>query len=139
MFELHARLAEDCIVIGDLPLCSLLMMNDARYPWFLLVPRQENIKEIYQLSAEDQCQLAKESSVLSQSLMTLFSGDKMNTAALGNIVTQLHVHHIVRYYTDEAWPSPVWGLGEAQHYTHAELDDLEQLSQQLLNKLKTKL
>ena len=139
MFELHTRLAEDCIVIGDLPLCSLLMMNDARYPWFLLVPRRENIKEIYQLSAEDQYQLAKESSALSQSLMTLFSGDKINMAALGNIVNQLHVHHIVRYFTDEAWPSPIWGRGEAQHYTEAELAHLVRLFQQLLNELKAHL
>ena len=139
MFELDPRLAKDCIVIGELPLCSLLMMDDARYPWFILVPRRTDCKETYQLSMEDQYQLAKESSILGQALMAMFSGDKLNTAALGNIVAQLHVHHIVRYSTDSVWPNPVWGKGEAQHYTRTERDDMKRKARQLLEEIETRL
>lgn len=139
MFKLHFRLAQDCIVIGDLPLCSLLLMNDARYPWFLLVPRRADCVEIYQLSTEDQYQLAKESSILGERLMMLFSGDKLNTAALGNVVSQLHVHHVVRYNTDNAWPKPIWGNGEARAYTQAEMEEMQLLSQQLLQEVEARL
>lgn len=117
MFELHPRLAQDTWVVGDFPLCRLLLMNDAGYPWFILVPCRDGIREIYQLTPTDQQQLLGESSQLSEVLQRLFQADKLNIAALGNMVPQLHVHHIVRYQTDQAWPQPVWGLFPARAYT----------------------
>jgi diadenosine tetraphosphate (Ap4A) HIT family hydrolase len=117
MFELHLRMKQDTLVIGDFPLCRLLLMNDANYPWFILVPRRADIKEIFELEVLDQQQLLKESSQLSQVLSKIFQADKLNIAALGNVVPQLHIHHIVRYQTDQAWPNPIWGLFPAQPYT----------------------
>ncbi len=84
-------------------------MCDANYPWFILVPNRDNISEIHQLSADDQSQLLKESSLLAESLLESFQGDKMNIAALGNIVPQLHIHYVVRYQNDPAWPAPIVG------------------------------
>lgn len=98
-------------MIGDFPLSRLLLLNDARFPWFILVPRREGISEIYQLDEAEQQQLLRESSQLGRFLMESFNGDKLNIGALGNIVPQLHLHHIVRYEGDEAWPGPVWGGG----------------------------
>ena len=120
MFELHPQLKKDCQVLGQFTLCQLLLIDDANYPWFILVPAREGISEIYQLSAEDQEQLWSESAQLSAGLMEVFQGDKMNIAALGNVVPQLHVHHVVRYTTDVAWPAPVWGKVAAKPYSDAE-------------------
>lgn len=116
MFTLDPQLARDTLPIGDLPLCRLLLMNDATYPWFILVPRRADIREIYQLAAVDQQQLLAESSQLARLLAEQFFADKLNIAALGNLVPQLHVHHLVRYRTDPAWPKPVWGLLPAKPY-----------------------
>lgn len=96
-------------MVGRFSLSHLLLMNDANYPWFILVPDRENIIEIHQLTDTDQIQLIRESSVLAKILSKEFNADKLNIAALGNIVPQLHVHHIVRYACDPAWPAPVWG------------------------------
>ncbi len=123
MFELHPRLAQDTLVIGDFPLCRLLLMNDVNYPWFILVPRRAEIREIFELEQRDQRQLLDESSHLSQILNTIFQADKLNIAALGNMVPQLHIHHIVRYQNDQAWPNPVWGLFPAQPYTERALQE----------------
>ncbi|WP_434101731.1 HIT domain-containing protein [Methylocaldum gracile] len=109
MFELHPRLSQDCIQLGRFPLCRLLLMNENRYPWFILVPEREELSEIYQLTDEDQVQLMRESSHLSRTLSELFRADKMNIAAIGNLVPQLHLHHVVRYRGDPAWPGPIWG------------------------------
>lgn len=109
MNEIHPQLLKDCMVIGKMPLSHLLLMLDANYPWFILVPERVGIREIYELSMTDQQQLLHESSNLGNALMQGFRGDKLNIAALGNIVPQLHVHHIVRYQNDPAWPAPVWG------------------------------
>ncbi|MBP1152100.1 HIT domain-containing protein [Methylocaldum gracile subsp. desertum] len=84
-------------------------MNENRYPWFILVPEREELSEIYQLTDEDQVQLMRESSHLSRTLSELFRADKMNIAAIGNLVPQLHLHHVVRYRGDPAWPGPIWG------------------------------
>lgn len=119
-FVLHPRLAADGIVLGDFALCRLLLMNDARYPWFILVPRRAGVREIYELSEPDQQQLLRESAALSRAAMGAFRGEKLNVAALGNLVPQLHVHHVVRYAHDPAWPRPVWGLHPAQPYGDAE-------------------
>jgi diadenosine tetraphosphate (Ap4A) HIT family hydrolase len=117
MFELHPRLAQDTLLIGDFSLSRLLLMNDANYPWFILVPRRAGIREIFQLDDADQIQLLKESSQLARVLARIYAADKLNVAALGNMVPQLHIHHIVRYTTDPAWPQPVWGLVAAKPYT----------------------
>lgn len=119
-FELHPQLAADTATLGNFPLCRLLLMNDARYPWFVLVPRRAAIREIFQLDERDQQQLLRESGVLSRALMEIYRGEKLNVAALGNIVPQLHLHHIVRYAGDPAWPAPVWGRLPARPYTEAE-------------------
>lgn len=116
-FELHPRLHADTVFVGELPLSRLLLMNDARYPWAILVPRRDNLREIYELSGDDQSQLLLESSALARALMNAFSGHKLNIGALGNVVAQLHVHHVVRYPDDPAWPGPVWGHSPAQAYT----------------------
>ena len=95
-------------------------MNDANYPWFILVPDRESITEIYQLDENDQQQLITESSRLSRILHTAFNADKINIGALGNIVPQLHIHHIARYKDDAAWPAPVWGTVKASAYQDTE-------------------
>jgi diadenosine tetraphosphate (Ap4A) HIT family hydrolase len=106
-FALHPRLAADTFVVGDLPLCRLLLMNDAQYPWFILVPRRDGAREIYQLADADQQQLLRESAALSRAAMAAFAGEKLNVAALGNVVPQLHVHHIVRGPHRDVAPAPV--------------------------------
>jgi diadenosine tetraphosphate (Ap4A) HIT family hydrolase len=116
-FTLHPRLAEDCITLGRFRLCRLLLMNDSRYPWFILVPEKSGLTEIYQLSPADQITLTAESSFLAENLAKLFEADKMNIAAIGNLVPQLHIHHIVRYQNDAAWPAPVWGKFDRIPYT----------------------
>jgi len=114
---LHPRLTEDCFVVGRLDLSALLLMNDARYPWFILVPQRPDISEIHHLSGALRQQLMSESAALSEALSTGFAADKINIAALGNVVPQLHVHHIARYHSDAAWPAPVWGKFPAIPYT----------------------
>ena len=109
MFELDEQLARDSIIVGRFPLCLLLMSRDANYPWFILVPQREGVTEMHHLAEEDLQQLLEESRALSVALMDSFDGHKLNVAALGNVVSQLHIHHIVRYPTDTAWPRPVWG------------------------------
>ncbi len=116
MAELHPQLAQDCLKLGRFPLCFLLLMRDANYPWFILVPDREDIREIHHLSEQDQQQLLRESMLLSRALEQAFAPDKLNIAALGNMVPQLHVHHVVRYRQDPAWPAPVWGRLPSQAY-----------------------
>ncbi|MEH6627288.1 MAG: HIT domain-containing protein [Motiliproteus sp.] len=108
-FELHPQLQQDTILLGHFILCDLLLMNDATYPWFIMVPRRSDVGEIYHLSEQDQSQLIKESSILSTGLNDTYTAEKMNVAALGNKVRQLHIHHVVRFSNDPAWPEPVWG------------------------------
>jgi diadenosine tetraphosphate (Ap4A) HIT family hydrolase len=116
-FELHPQLAADTLMLGDWPLCRVLLMNDAQYPWCILVPRRPDIREIYDLPVADQQQLLSESVRLGRTLMRLFDGHKLNVAALGNMVPQLHLHHVVRDPADPAWPAPVWGKHPAVAYT----------------------
>ena len=117
MFVLDSRLQQDTVWLGDYPLCSLLLMNDAQYPWFILVPRREDVSELFQLDAADQLQLWGETNRLAEVLKDCFAADKMNVATLGNVVSQLHMHVIVRRREDAAWPAPVWGRLPAQAYT----------------------
>lgn len=127
-FELDPRLARDCFEVTALPLCRLLLMNDMQYPWFILVPQRPDICEVFELDEADQTQLWTESRKLSQVLMQQFDGDKLNVAALGNVVPQLHLHHIVRYTEDVAWPHPVWGRYAAKPYTS---DQAEQVIERM--------
>ncbi|MBT8767601.1 HIT family protein [Metapseudomonas boanensis] len=117
MFALDPRLQKDTLVIGDFHLCRLLLMNDAQYPWFILVPRREEVSELFQLSDEDQQQLWRESTFLAETLKDTFRADKMNVASLGNVVSQLHMHVIVRRRDDVSWPAPVWGRHPVQSYS----------------------
>lgn len=119
-FNLHPQLAADTFVVGDLPLCRLLLMNDARFPWVILVPRRLDISEVYDLPMLEQQMLWQESALVAEKLMQLTQADKMNLAALGNVVPQLHVHHVARFKTDVAWPKPVWGQGTAEPYSDTE-------------------
>ncbi|MGH8397946.1 MAG: HIT domain-containing protein [Gammaproteobacteria bacterium] len=134
MFELHPQLVKDTIVLGRFRLCWLLLMNDSQYPWFILVPERENIREIHELDDADRLQLWDESVRLSRVLTACFKPDKLNIAALGNQVPQLHVHHIVRYRNDPAWPAPVWGKLPTKAYYSAEIHKLKTLLMNALGK-----
>lgn len=132
-FELHPQLLKDTLPVGDWPLCRVLLLNDAQYPWLVLVPRRAAVREIYELSEADQQQLLRESSTLGRALMALFPiGEKLNIGALGNLVPQLHVHHIVRWSGDAAWPGPVWGRHPPLPYSaDVAAATLQQLRQRL--------
>lgn len=117
MFTLDSRLQQDTLPIGDFPLCRLLLMNDANYPWFILVPRREEVSELFQLDMADQQALWLETTRLAETLKDVFVADKMNVATLGNVVSQLHMHVIVRRREDAAWPAPVWGRHPAKAYS----------------------
>ncbi len=121
MFTLDPRLQQDTLVIGDFALCRLLLMNDAQFPWFILVPRREEMSEVFQLDIADQQLLWQETSELAETLKDTFAADKMNVANLGNMVSQLHMHVIVRRRNDAAWPAPVWGKLPAQPYSSEQL------------------
>lgn len=133
MFTLDSRLQNDTLPLGHFPLSLLLLMNDATYPWLILVPRRPEIREIWQLPPADRYQLLDESCHLAEILTTLFRPDKLNVAALGNVVPQLHLHHIVRYRSDPAWPAPVWGKTPAVPYRS---EQVAELRRQLLPQLQ---
>lgn len=128
-------LVESSFVLTELPLSTLLVSNDKQYPWFILVPRVADVKDIHEMDWEDQLQFLNESSMLSELLMEIYQGEKMNVAALGNICPQLHVHHIVRYKDDIAWPGPVWGAHPAVVYSEEELERLKQKLMPALGKI----
>ncbi len=132
MFELHSRLATDTLMVGEFELCQLLIHRDANYPWFILVPKRSSVTEVYHLSEEDRMQLMKESCMLAEALVDVFSPDKINIATLGNMVPQLHIHHVARYTTDAAWPNPIWGALPTKEY---EKDVLEQRIESVANVL----
>lgn len=114
---LDERLEADTFPVTELPLCRVLLMNDTRFAWVILVPRQPGASEVFDLDEESQQQFWREASALGAAMKEAFEGDKINIAALGNVVSQLHVHVIVRHKNDAAWPGPVWGLGNAEPYT----------------------
>ncbi|MHA6494753.1 HIT domain-containing protein [Pseudomonas borbori] len=132
MFALDARLQQDTLPLGDFALCRLLLMNDAHYPWFILVPRREAISEVFQLSVVDQQVLWRETASLAEKLKGIFAADKMNIATLGNVVSQLHMHVIVRHEGDAAWPAPVWGKHPAEPYTDAQMASIKEKMQRAL-------
>ena len=121
-FVLDARLAADTHLIGELPLSQLRLFDDARFPWFVLVPRIAGARELIDLDESDQRTLLAEISRVGRVLESVLRPDKLNIAALGNVVPQLHVHVIARFTSDTAWPHPVWGRGERVAYTASERD-----------------
>jgi diadenosine tetraphosphate (Ap4A) HIT family hydrolase len=115
-FKLHHQLAADTARVCDLPLSTVLLMNDARFPWLILVPRQTDVREIADLGARERGTLMEEIALVSNVLREVAPCDKLNVAALGNLVPQLHVHVVARVEGDAAWPKPVWGSGQAKPY-----------------------
>ena len=108
-FELHPDLQRDGILMGQFPLCLVILINDQTYPWFVLVPRRTDVRDTIDLSADDHAVMWAESREFSRGIKQVWGGDKLNVAALGNVTPQLHLHHIIRYRTDAAWPAPIWG------------------------------
>ena len=115
-FTLDPRLQADNHHIASLPLCEVLLMNDARFPWLILVPRRAGLAEILDLPSETQQDLWQEISRAAEVLRTAVACDKLNIGALGKIVRQLHIHVIARREGDDAWPGPVWGYGRTEPY-----------------------
>ena len=120
-FTIDARLDADTRHIGDLPLARVLLMNDARFPWLILVPRVAGIRELIDLSHDDQQRLLADITRAAEAMRAIEKPDKLNIAMLGNVVPQLHVHVIARFTHDAAWPKPVWGVGERTPYHAHEL------------------
>lgn len=116
-FVLDPRLMADARTLGDLALSRLLLMDDARYPWLILVPRRAGVLELCDLSDADQRQLMLELSLVMRRVRERILPDKLNVAAIGNLVPQLHLHVVARFTDDDEWPRPVWGLGEARPYS----------------------
>lgn len=116
-FLLHPQLLADTHPVCELTLCSVRLMDDARFPWLILVPRQPFLRELVDLSADDQITLLREINRASRVLQRLYRTDKLNVGAIGNMVPQLHVHVISRRTDDDAWPRPVWGAGQAEPYS----------------------
>jgi diadenosine tetraphosphate (Ap4A) HIT family hydrolase len=114
--------------MGRLPLCRLLLMNDHRYPWLILVPERDAVRELYELNDRDRRQLMEEVALVSRFIRDSFHCQKLNVAALGNVVPQLHVHVIGRRSDDFAWPKPVWGIGEAVPYEAAAAERMRALA-----------
>lgn len=133
LFTLDERLQRDTIAVGSLALCDVLLMNDATYPWCILVPRRANISEIFQLQDSEQQQLWKETSFMAAQMKCMFHADKMNVAALGNVVAQLHMHVVARRQQDIAWPAPVWGRQPAVSYAAQPAQDMQQKIRKALN------
>ena len=123
-WELHPQLANDTVAIGDLSLSRVLVHRDANYPWLVLAPRRPGAVEIIDLDEVDRNQLFGEISILARALKAVTRCDKLNIAAIGNVVPQLHVHIVARRHTDVAWPKPVWGTAPPRAYAPAELDRL---------------
>lgn len=115
-FELHPRLAADCAHLAELELSTLLLMNDARFPWCILVPRLPGLKDLHDVPRAQWQTLFEEIDAVSRALQSATGAHKLNVAALGNQVSQLHIHVIARATDDAAWPGPVWGVGEPEPY-----------------------
>lgn len=124
-FAVHRQLLQDCSVIGDTELCRVLLMNDARFPWLVLVPRLVNLRDLHEVATTHRNQLFDDIEAASITVKALIDADKINVAALGNQVPQLHVHVIGRLTSDDAWPGPVWGSGEPIPYEPSAQKDRE--------------
>lgn len=132
MFKLHPRLEADTIDVAVWPLCRVRLMNDRTYPWLILVPQRADITEIHHLHPEDRTRLMHEMSLAARLLETATNAEKMNIAALGNQVPQLHVHVIARFAGDPAWPNPVWGATRPEPYDEATLSHTMRLLQEAM-------
>jgi diadenosine tetraphosphate (Ap4A) HIT family hydrolase len=131
-FVLHTRLEADTLFVADWPLSRVLLMNDARYPWLILVPRRADATEVHDLSVEDRTALIEEAARASKGMKKLATCAKINIGALGNLVPQLHIHIVARNPDDAAWPAPVWGVGKSVPYAQ---DAAERLLVQLRSNL----
>jgi diadenosine tetraphosphate (Ap4A) HIT family hydrolase len=131
-FELDKRLQADTLFVARAGNCQIRLSKDARYPWLILIPEVANIYELDDLSWDVQLQILALSNALSKVLKQLYKPQKLNVASLGNMVKQLHIHHIARFEYDEAWPNPVWGLGDFCAYAESAIDDE-------INKIRTAL
>ena len=116
MFELHPTLAKDSVEIARLDLCRALLIRDKTYPWVVLVPERQDLRDLDDLSEADRIQAMAEIDAVSKALKALYQPHKINVAALGNVVEQLHIHIIARFVDDPAWPGPVWGVGQPSDY-----------------------
>jgi diadenosine tetraphosphate (Ap4A) HIT family hydrolase len=123
-FKLDPRLAADTVYVADWALCRVLLMDDAQFPWLVLVPRRPGLAELDDLDADDRTRLLQEIQRAMQTLRDTVEYDKLNVGALGNIVRQLHVHVVARRRNDAAWPGPVWGHGRAVPYAEGARDQL---------------
>lgn len=133
-FELHPRLAADCVPIDDLPVSRLLLMDDQRFPWCILVPRRPGLTELHHLSLDDRVTVLHEVEAVSLALLECFTVSKINVGTLGNLVPQLHIHVVGRSPEDAAWPGPVWGAGTARRYA---ADDRDAAADRLRRVLRT--
>ena len=133
-FALHPHLAKDTVLIGHLASSELLLMNDARFPWLILVPAHGDLQELHELTEASFTEVTQCIKQISEKLQRFTDAPKMNIAALGNQVSQLHIHIIARRHDDAAWPRPVWGIGNPLPYSEDEQRVLiETLQEQLLN------
>lgn len=121
-FEIHPKLLADCVYVGELYLCEVLLMNDSRFPWVILVPKSEGLRDFHDIPLEQRDDLYDEIEAVSKTLKLYCDAHKLNVAALGNQVPQLHIHVIGRRTDDAAWPGPVWGSGESEPYGPEALD-----------------
>ena len=117
MFKLDLQLEDNTLQVKELALCQIRLVNDRRYPWLILVPQKNGLTEIHDLSEEDQSRLIIEITTITRVIEKLFQPEKINVGALGNIVSQLHIHVIARFREDDTWPGAVWGNGKPLHYT----------------------
>ena len=121
-FELHPQLAADTVSVATWPLCEVLLLTDANYPWLVLVPVRPGLRDFHELSPDDMVTAGQEMSRASEALVELFAPDKINVAALGNMVPQLHIHVVARFTDDAAWPNPIWGVAPPLAYAPDALD-----------------
>lgn len=126
-FILDKKLQKDCIFIKDLELSQLLLMNDSNYPWLILAPRKNNLTEIIDLDQDDQIILLSEINYVSKILKKHLNVDKINIASLGNIVSQLHIHIIGRYFNDISYPKPIWGQVDSVEYNEIKISNFKEI------------
>lgn len=123
-FNIDQRLQNDTAFCHHLKLCDLYLMNDRKYPWFILIPRVNNVYDLVDLDYDDQVKLLKEVNIVSAFLRERFGFDKLNVASLGNVVRQLHIHVVARYKNDHSYPDPVWCNNKAEKYDVNEIEKL---------------
>ncbi|WP_234494366.1 HIT domain-containing protein [Vibrio maritimus] len=131
-FELHPQLTKDTSLLGEFPLSMALLHRDDSVPWVILVPKKVDLTELHHLPMSEQQQFLIESEVVNRALEALFTPDKLNFGALGNMVPQLHVHHIARFKNDIAWPGPLWGSTKGEYRSDEDQQSLVQRIQSQL-------